>query len=122
MSTRTPLRRRGKRDARSAPIEPSSWPWPSSTSARSSSKRPLQHGGFAEQRLRLGEEVRDRLDLVLRPEHELLRSLGHLQQQVHARVAREVLHEQRQIAHNASTRYPRIDLDRHFLTLRDGFE
>ena len=40
---------------------------------------PLEDGSFAEQRLRLGEEVRDRLDLVLRPEHELLRSLGHLQ-------------------------------------------
>src|SRR5439155_945816 len=61
----------------------------------------LEYGGLAEQRLRLGEEVRHRLDLVLRAEHELFRPFGHLEQQVHARVAREILDEERKIADDA---------------------
>src|SRR6266545_1388626 len=54
---------------------------------KASPTNPSENSSFAEQRLRLREEVRHRLHLVLRPEDELLRALGHLQQQIHARVA-----------------------------------
>src|SRR5439155_12734018 len=63
----------------------------------------LEDCGLTEQRLRLGKEIRHRLDLVLRPEDELLRALGHLEQKVHARVTGKILHEQREIADDTGT-------------------
>src|SRR3954471_20652590 len=87
-----------------------------------SSSTVLEYGGLAEERFRLGEEVRHRLDLVLRPEHELLRPLAHLEQQVDAGLAGEVLDEQREITHHARPRAPRVDLDRHLFALGDRLE
>src|SRR5947208_1694414 len=82
----------------------------------------LEYGGLAEEGLRLGEEVRHRLDLVLRAEHELVRPVRHLEQQVDARLAGEVLDEHGEVADDAGARPPRVDLDRDLLALGDGFE
>src|SRR5436190_7885047 len=83
---------------------------------------PSDYGGLAEQRFRLGEEVRQWLDLVLRAEHVLARPFGGLEQQVDARLAREVLDEQRQVAHDAGGCDTRVELDRHLFALGDGLE
>src|SRR3954447_5970897 len=82
-----------------------------------SSSMRLEYGGLAEERFRLGEEVRHRLDLVLRAEHELLRALGHLEQQVHTSLPGEVLDEQCEITHHARPCAARVDLDRHLFPL-----
>src|SRR6059058_874847 len=95
---------------------------PTVTALSCSSSTPLDYGGLAEQRFRLGEEVRHRLDLVLRTEHVLARPFGGLEQQVDTRLTREVLDEQRQVAHDAGRRDARVDLDRHLFALGDGLE
>src|SRR5919201_4324515 len=58
----------------------------------------LDHRGFAEQGLGLGEEVRHRLDAVLRAELERARALRRLQRHDHRRVAGKVLDEPRELA------------------------
>src|SRR5436190_10468206 len=83
---------------------------------------PSDYGGLAEQRFRLGEEVRQWLDLVLRAEHVLARPFGGLEQQVDARLARKVLDQQREVVHDAGRGDSRVDLDRHLFALGDGLE
>src|SRR5438874_5192671 len=92
------------------------------TASICASSTPLEYGGLAEEGLRLGEEVRHRLDLVLRAEHELARPVGHLEQQVHARLTGEVLHERRQVADDARACEARVDLDRDLFALGDRLE
>src|ERR1044071_9345232 len=95
---------------------------PTVTASYCSSSTLLDYGGLAAQRLRLGEEVRHRLDLVLRPEHVLARPFGRLEKQVDARLAREVLDEHGEVADDAGAGDPRVDLDRHLFALGDGLE
>src|SRR5438034_351012 len=73
----------------------------------------LQDCRLAEEGFRLGEEVGHGLHLELRPEDELLRPLGHLQQEMDARVPRELPHQRCELAHDAGPRRARVDLQRH---------
>src|SRR2546423_12833879 len=57
-----------------------------------------KNGGFAKERLRLGEEVRRRLHAVARAELEELRTVRGERLDVHRRLPRKVLDERRELA------------------------
>src|SRR4029079_1952391 len=95
------------------PTRPGAWPVKPARPVKQARPAASRHGGFAEERLHLGVEVRNRGDAILRAELERARGFGRVARERDFRLARVGAHDVAELAQDAGRRLAGVDLEPH---------